>query len=184
MMPLKPLIVLLLFVSVGVCNSRRAVAEPQQAGTTLQQPDAQLQELTNRRAVLLQEWRRFNLEENALFGGKSKKDLRNIAQIQQKIIALDNQILNYGKLESYTEKKTEKEQSMQLQKSLYGRLDSVEALKSRFAEQIDAAKKRENTLKAGMDRQQSANRTLSYALVLVSALFLLSLFYNPLRRKR
>lgn len=177
MIRLKPLIVLLLFISFAAHGR-------QQPGTGQQQADKELQELMNQRASLIQEWRRFNLEENALFGGKSKKDLRNIAEIQQKIIALDNQILNYGKLESYTEKKAEKQESMQLQKSLYGRLDSVEALKSRFAEEIDAAKRRENTFKARMDRQESANRTLSYALVLVSALFLLSLFYNPLRRKR
>src|SRR5690606_21910436 len=38
----------------------------------------ELQELMNRRTELIRQWRRFNLEENALFGGKSKKDLRNI----------------------------------------------------------------------------------------------------------
>src|SRR5690606_27095538 len=49
---------------------------------------SELQELMNRRTELIRQWRRFNLEENAFFGGKSKKDLRNIAEIQQKIIQL------------------------------------------------------------------------------------------------
>src|SRR5690606_18664268 len=72
------LILLLLFIS--------------SAGSGQQTQDAELQEMINRRADLLQEWRRFNLDENALFGGQSKKDLRNVLQVQQQIIELDNQI--------------------------------------------------------------------------------------------
>lgn len=149
-----------------------------------QNADAELQEMMSRRAGLLRQWKRFNLEENALFGGKSKKDLRNVLQTQQRIIELDNQILNYGKLENYTKKKTEKDETLQLRKSLYNRLDSAATLKLRYEEQLSALKKRESTLKTGIERQQSANRGLSIALVLVTALLLLSLFYNPLRKKR
>ena len=174
MMPLKRLTLFLLLVSTAGFSQSK---DPSPA------PDPELQKMMSRRADLLQQWRRFNLEENALFGGQSKKDLRNIAQVQQKIIALDNQILNHDKLESYTKKKDEKKEALQLRKSLYGRLDSVEALKSRFETQITASKKRESTFKAAMERQQSKNKGLSIALVLVTALLLLSLFYNPLRKK-
>lgn len=149
-----------------------------------QNPDAELRQLMNRRADLLQQWRRFNLEENALFGGKSKKDLKNVVETQQRIIELDNRILNFGKLENYEKKKTEKKEDLQLRKSLYGRIDSAETLTSRYEEQIAAAAKREKTLRAGIARQQSVNRGLSIALVLVTGLLLFSLFYNPVRRKK
>lgn len=149
-----------------------------------QNPDAELRQLMSRRADLLQQWRRFNLEENALFGGKSKRDLKKVVETQQRIIELDNRILNFGKLENYEKKKAEKKENLQLRKSLYGRIDSVETLTSRYEEQLSAAAKRENALRAGIARQQSMNKELSIALVLVTGLLLFSLFYNPFRRKK
>src|SRR5690606_7450612 len=138
---------------------------------------SELQELMNRRTELIRQWRRFNLEENAFFGGKSKKDLRNIAEIQQKIIQLDNRIVNFGKLESYQQKKTEKKENLQLQKSLYGRIDSIATISSRYETQIAAAAKRESALYERVERQQSANRGLAVALFLSTGLLLFSLFY-------
>lgn len=157
---------------------------PEQQSSAQQQADAEFQALMNRRAGLLQKWKNFNLEENALFGGKSKKDLRNVVQTQKDIIDLDNRILNAGRMSAYTEKKSEKLETLQRQKDLYGRIDSIEAIKSRFEEKLDAFEKREASFNTRIDRQQSTNRGLSIALVLVTALLLFSLFYNPVRKKR
>ncbi|HYH56630.1 MAG TPA: hypothetical protein VD772_08470, partial [Anseongella sp.] len=94
------------------------------AGSTAQTPDTETEALMKRRAELLQRWKSFNLEENALFGGKSKKDLRNVVQTQKEIIELDNRILNAGKMSAFKAEKTERQETIQHRKSLYGRIDS------------------------------------------------------------
>src|SRR5690606_34694840 len=106
-----------------------------------------------------------------------------IAEVQQKIIQLDNRIVNFGRLENYQPKKTEKKENMQLQKSLYGRIDSIATISSRYETQIAAAAKRESALRERVDRQRSANRGLAIALFLATGLLLLSLFYNPVKQR-
>lgn len=176
-MPLKTLLAIILFSLAGY-------AQPAQDATSQQEAQAELQRMMSRRADLLQQWRRFNLEENALFGGKSKKDLRNILETQQKIIELDNQILNFGKLENYEKKQSEKMENLQRHRSLYSRLDSLEQVNSRYDVLLKAAEKRESTARNQIAKQQSRNNGLALALVLVTGLLLVSLFYNPVKKKR
>src|SRR3546814_190245 len=173
MMPRKLLLSFTLFLLLPFAGpGQTGPTEAQTRDAAVQARKTELQALMNRRTDLIRQWRRFNLEENAIFGGKSRKDLRNIAEVQQKIIQLDNTILNFGKLENYQQEKTEKKENIQLQKSLYGRIDSIETISSRHEEQISAAGKRENALKARIGRQQSVNRGLSIALVLATGLLL------------
>jgi hypothetical protein len=50
--------------------------------------------LIQKRSELFQEWKRNKDENNAFFGGKSKKDLQRIIQTQQTIINIDNEIMS------------------------------------------------------------------------------------------
>src|SRR3546814_10596033 len=108
-MPRKLLLSFTLFLLLPLAGpGQTGPTEAQTRDAAVQARKTELRALMNRRTDLIRQWRRFNLEENAIFGGKSKKDLRNIAEVQQKIIQLDNTILNFGKLENYQKEKTEK----------------------------------------------------------------------------
>src|SRR5690606_12558052 len=99
-----------------------------------------------------------NLEENALFGGKSKKDLKNIVQTQKEIIDLDNRILNTGRMAGYAEKQADKEEGIERQRSFYSRIDSLRTAQTRAEQQMEAFRKREASLRETIGRQQSFNR--------------------------
>jgi hypothetical protein len=60
---------------------------------TLQDAQNELNILIQKRSELFQEWKRNKYENNAFFGGKSKKDLQRIIQTQQTIINIDNEIM-------------------------------------------------------------------------------------------
>ncbi|WP_142603721.1 hypothetical protein [Solitalea koreensis] len=59
----------------------------------LQSAQNELNDLIKRRNELFQEWKRNENENNAFFGGKSKKDLQRIIETQQTIINIDNEIM-------------------------------------------------------------------------------------------
>src|SRR5690606_21387330 len=180
-MPVKTLSFLLL---LSIAHLLSGYARPSQEQPASQQANAELQQLMNRRADLLQQCRRFNREGNALRGGHSKKDLRKLVETQQKIIQLDHQILNLGKLECYARQTPEKQENLQLHRALYSRIDTLEKALARQQEQLAAAEKRELTARTAIGRQQARNRGLAIALVLVTGILLVSLFYNPVRKKR
>ncbi|MCY7350001.1 MAG: hypothetical protein LH606_04955 [Cytophagaceae bacterium] len=57
------------------------------------QSDSLLRLLINERTRLYRDWDYFQKQNHALFGGKSKKDLRNVIATLEGLIAKDNQVL-------------------------------------------------------------------------------------------
>ncbi|MDQ1088067.1 hypothetical protein [Siphonobacter sp. SORGH_AS_1065] len=56
-------------------------------------PDSVLNVLVGQRGTLYKKWAQDQKERNAFFGGQSKKDLRNIIETLENILAKDNEIL-------------------------------------------------------------------------------------------
>src|SRR3546814_14540366 len=98
MMPRKLLLSFTLFLLLPFAGpGQTGPTEAQTRDAAVQARKTELQALMNRRTDLIRQWRRFNMEENAIFGGISKKDLWTIADVHQKIIKLYNTIINFGK---------------------------------------------------------------------------------------
>ncbi|UKJ08954.1 hypothetical protein [Solitalea lacus] len=87
------------------------VTGPTLFGQTLEHAQENLNTLIEERSSLFQEWKRNSEERNAFFGGQSKSDLKQVIATQQKIIEVDNRImdaiekLNMARNTRVTEKK-------------------------------------------------------------------------------
>lgn len=57
------------------------------------QSDSILQQLIDERTRLYRDWDYFQQQNHALFGGKSKQDLRNVIATLEELLAKDNQVL-------------------------------------------------------------------------------------------
>ncbi|MCO4291928.1 hypothetical protein NF867_03520 [Solitalea sp. MAHUQ-68] len=124
---------------------------------TLEDARKDLNKLLEQRSSLFQEWKRNNEERNAFFGGQSKNDLKQVIATQQRIIEMDNRImdaidrLNIVKNSSVIEKKDSlsnqtfrfNSEQMRLQNIIKQRESRIAVLK----EDIRYHEKTENTLK-------------------------------------
>lgn len=61
---------------------------------TVEQAQENLNTLIEQRSTLFLEWKKNKDERNAFFGGQSKNDLRQIIETQQKIIEMDNKVMD------------------------------------------------------------------------------------------
>ncbi|AFD05811.1 hypothetical protein [Solitalea canadensis] len=61
---------------------------------TVEQAQENLNTLIEQRSILFQEWKKNKDERNAFFGGQSKNDLRQIIETQQRIIEMDNKVMD------------------------------------------------------------------------------------------
>ncbi|POY35190.1 hypothetical protein C3K47_16555 [Solitalea longa] len=124
---------------------------------SLDQARKELNTLLVQRSSLFQEWKRNVQERNAFFGGQSKSDLKQVIATQQKIIELDNRImdaidkLNLAKTSSVIEKRDSlssqtfrfNNDQTRLQNIIKRKDDRIQILK----EDIRYHEKVENTLK-------------------------------------
>lgn len=61
---------------------------------TVEQAQENLNTVIEQRNTLFLEWKKNKDERNAFFGGQSKNDLRQIIETQQKIIEMDNKVMD------------------------------------------------------------------------------------------
>lgn len=146
----------------------------------LAQKTDDIQQLMNEREALFREWKEHSLERNALFGGRSKNDLRNVIESQQRIIELDSKI--FHALRSHIPVDTQN--LSEKNKVLFEQLDSLRTVRQKVQRELNAITKREQVLQARIDKLQISNRNLSVFLVLTIILFILAIFYISSIRQR
>ncbi len=117
--------------------------------------DSLLNQLVRERARLYKDWNYFQEQNHALFGGKSKNDLRNIIATLEGIVAKDNQIL--GRLRTVTDKER---QRMELEKMrLTSKTGELTTQTNSFLGESNQLAERTQRLEARLKAEKEARRT-------------------------
>lgn len=177
----KRLSLLLVLVSIFFGVSAQTTPTPSTAAT-----DSLLQVLIGQRSKLHKDWDYFREQNHALFGGKSKNDLRDIIATLERIVAKDNQIL--ARLQTVNQKERERLELQALR--LQTKTGSLTTQTNSFLNETNAMTERvqrlEARLKAEKEQRKAAEARIESTFQIASALVVgvVLLAYLAWRRTR
>lgn len=176
------LLILFAFLSPLWTSAQTTTTNQNQSAAT----DAQLATLIGQRAKLYNDWDYYQRQNHALFGGKSKKDLRDIIATLEKILAKDNQIL--ARLRTVNEKERERLelQALRLQTKTGSLTNQTNSFLNETNEMAERVQKLEARLKAEKESRKAAEARVERTFQIASAIVVgvLVLAYLAWRRTR
>lgn len=132
--------------------------------------DSVLRVLIGQRAKLYNDWDYYQQQNHALFGGKSKRDLRDIIATLEKILAKDNQIL--ARLRTVSEKERERLelQALRLQTKTGSLTNQTNSFLNETNEMADRVQRLEARLKAEKEQRKAAEARIESTFQIASAI--------------
>lgn len=177
----KRLLLLLVLVSPCVGVSAQTTAVPSTAAT-----DSLLRVLISQRSKLHKDWAYFQEQNHALFGGKSKNDLRDIIATLERIIAKDNQIL--ARLQTVNQKERERLelQALRLQTKTGDLTSQTNSFLNETNAMTERVQRLEARLKAEKEQRKAAEARIESTFQIASAIVVgvVLLAYFAWRRAR
>jgi ABC-type phosphate transport system auxiliary subunit len=172
---------LLLFIPLCFRVSAQTTATPSTAAT-----DSQLAALIGQRSKLYKDWDYYQQQNHALFGGKSKNDLRDIIATLERIIAKDNQIL--ARLQTVNAKERERLelQALRLQTKTGSLTNQTNSFLNETNEMAERVQRLEARLKAEKEQRKAAEARIESTFQIASAIVVgvVLLAYLAWRRAR
>ncbi len=137
--------------------------------------DSTLTQLIAQRSKLYKDWDYFQQQNHALFGGKSKNDLRDIIATLEKIVAKDNQVL--ARLSTINAKERERLelQALRLQTKTGDLTNQTNSFLDESNELAERVKKMDARLKAERELRKTAEAQTERTFQIATAVVLLAL---------
>lgn len=177
----KRLFILLVFIPLCCRVSAQTTPTPSTAAT-----DSLLRLLINQRSKLYKDWDYYQQQNHALFGGKSKKDLRDIIATLERIIAKDNQIL--ARLQTVNAKERERLelQALRLQTKTGSLTNQTNSFLNETNAMTERVQRLEARLKAEKEVRKAAEARIESTFQIASAIVVgvVLLAYLAWRRTR
>lgn len=137
--------------------------------------DSTLTQLIAQRSKLYKDWDYFQKQNHALFGGKSKNDLRDIIATLEKIVAKDNQVLARLSAISAKERERLELQALRLQTKTGDLTNQTNSFLGESNELAERVKKMDTRLKAERELRKAAEAQTERTFQIATAVVLVAL---------